>query len=125
MPARQWGKLHHVHFRHPLDSVPGAAGLFDLGPLARPGDGSTVDATSFDSHFEQVSGASYRQIMDTADWDQSEAVNVPGQSGQPASPHYADLLPLWVEGKYFPLVYSRPAVERETRDRLDLVPNLP
>ena len=121
----QWGKLHQVHFRHPLDSVPGAAGLFDLGPLARPGDGSTVDATSFDSHFEQVSGASYRQIMDTADWDQSEAVNVPGQSGQPASPHYADLLPLWVEGKYFPLVYSRPAVERETRDRLDLVPNLP
>jgi len=121
----QWGKLHQVRFRHPLDKAPGAEGLFDLGPLARPGDASTVDATSSDSHFEQVSGASYRQIMDTSDWDRSEAVNVPGQSGQPASPHYSDLLPLWAEGRYFPLVYSRPAVERETIDRLELVPDQP
>jgi penicillin amidase len=119
----QWGKLHQVRFRHPLDKAPGAEGLLDLGPLARPGDGSTVDATSFDPHFEQVSGASYREIMDTSDWDRSEAVNVPGQSGQPASPHYSDLLPLWAEGRYFPLVYSRPAVEKEAIDRLELVPD--
>ncbi len=42
-----WGKIHVVHFRHPLDRLPGAAALMDLTPLARPGDGFTACATSF------------------------------------------------------------------------------
>jgi len=47
---------------------------------------------------------------------------VPGQSGQPGSPYYDDLLPLWAEGKYFPLIYSRARIERETAHRLVLRP---
>ena len=35
------------------------------------------------------------------------ATNVPGQSGQPGSPFYGNLLPLWERGEYFPLAYSR------------------
>ncbi len=35
-------------------------------------------------------GASYRQIMDTADWDRSVVTNVPGQSGQPESEFYGN-----------------------------------
>ncbi len=124
-PAKwSWGKLHVVHFRHPLDQVdPSAATLFDSGPLPRPGDEYTVNATGyFGSSYDQVSGASYREILDTSDWDQSLAVNTPGQSGQPGSPHYADLLQLWDEGKYFPLVYSRKAVEKEATEKLVLEP---
>ena len=95
----------------------------DLGPVARPGDEYTVNATGYpEGSFDQVEGASYREILDLADWDHSVAVNVPGQSGQPGSPHYSDLLPLWSEGKYFPLVYSREAVERDVTDRLVLEP---
>jgi penicillin G amidase len=118
-----WGKLHTVHFRHALDQQSGAKDLFDLGPMSRPGDEYTVNATgtSGDS-WEQVSGASYREILDTSDWDQSVAVNTPGQSGQPGSPHYSDLLPLWDAGKYFPLLYSKKAVEAQTTDRLTLEP---
>src|SRR5262249_22708867 len=37
----QWGKMHKIHFQHPL----GAANL-NRGPLARPGDGFTVNSTS-------------------------------------------------------------------------------
>ncbi len=119
-----WGKLHQMLFRHPLDRFPGSASLFDPeGPIPRPGDGTTVNATGSTSRsFEQVSGASYREIFDVGDWDRSLAVNVPGQSGQPGSPHYFDLAPLWVAGKYFPLVYSREAAEREARERLVLEP---
>jgi penicillin amidase len=47
---------------------------------------------------------------------------VPGQSGQPGSVHYDDLLPLWAHGKYFPLSYSKQAVDRETTDVLELKP---
>jgi penicillin amidase len=123
-PAKwSWGALHPVNFRHSLDRQPGAQQLFDLGPLPRPGDEYVVNATGFSGDsFTQISGASYRQILDTGDWDHSLVVNAPGQSGQPGSPHYSDLLPLWNDGQYFPLAYSKEAVERETVDRLELVP---
>jgi penicillin amidase len=120
-----WGNLHSIEFRHPLDQQPGVGELFDLGPLSRPGDGYTVNAAGFDeswASWEQVEGASYREILDTSDWDHSVAINTPGQSGQPGSRHYADLMPLWDAGRYFPLIYSRRAVEENTIDRLLLQP---
>jgi penicillin G amidase len=117
-----WGKLHSIYFRHALDQQPGASGLFDPGPLPRPGDEYTVDATGFDDSWAQIEGASYRQILDTSDWDNSVAINTPGQSGQPGSRRYSDLMPLWDAGRYFPLSYSRKAVERNTLDRLLLQP---
>ena len=118
-----WGALHQAHFRHALDSVPGAAGLLDRGPVARPGDGDVVQATEYDpGSFDQTSGASYREIFDLSDWDNSVAINVPGQSGQPGSKHYDDLLPLWSSGQYFPLKYTRAAVDAVTADVLILKP---
>ena len=118
-----WGALHRAYFRHPLDAVQGAAGLLDRGPVERPGDGDVVQATEYDDNSrDQTSGASYREIFDLADWDNSVAINVPGQSGQPGSVHYDDLLPLWRAGQYFPLRYSKAAVDAVTSDVLVLQP---
>ncbi|MGB7131329.1 MAG: penicillin acylase family protein, partial [Candidatus Sulfotelmatobacter sp.] len=117
-----WGALHTIRFRHSLDLLPGAATLLDLGPLSRPGDGYTVNATWVGSKFEQEGGASYREILNIDDWDRSMAVNTPGQSGQPGSPHYSDLLPLWDKGEYFPMLYSRKEIEKNAEDRLVLAP---
>jgi penicillin amidase len=118
-----WGKLHTLSFRHPLDEQPDAKNLLDPAPVERPGDENTVNATGFpENSWQQISGASYREILDTSDWDQSLAVNAPGQSGQPGSPHHSDLLILWNDGQYFPLLYSQKAVEREATDRLVLKP---
>jgi penicillin amidase len=118
-----WGQLHRMTFRHPLDSAPWTAALFDHGPMGRSGDGDVVQSTEFvDDSFDQIYGASYREIFDLSDWDKSVGVNVPGQSGQPGSKHYADLLPLWVEGKYFALAYTKSAVDAVTTDVLRLTP---
>jgi len=118
-----WGKLHTVSFRHPLDRTAGVAALTDLGPLPRPGDEYVVNATGSDGDdFAQTSGASYREILDTSNCDRSVAINTPGQSGQPGSPHYADLLPLWDAGQYFPLAYSREAVDKIAVEKLVLQP---
>lgn len=112
-----------MEFRHSLDKAQGAATLMDVGPIPRSGDGETVGASGYyGESYEQVEGASYRQILDLSDWDKSLAVNTPGQSGQPASRHYSDLVSLWSNGAYFPLLYSRQAVQREAADTLVLEP---
>ncbi|HEV2992421.1 MAG TPA: penicillin acylase family protein [Candidatus Angelobacter sp.] len=116
-----WGRLHTIVMRHSLDLLPAAKSLVDLGPISRPGDGNTVNATG-GSDFKQSSGASYREIFDLSDWDNSLAINTPGQSGQPGSPHYCDLLQMWSEGKYFPLLYSRERVEVNATEKLTLEP---
>lgn len=120
MKKWRWSDLHKAEFRHPL------AGEFSLAPVARGGDGFTVNNTSFAaSSYRQTSGASYRQIFDVGEWDNSVAINVPGQSGQPGSPHYSDLLPLWAAGRYHPLPFSRKAVQQHAAQRLLLEPHSP
>ena len=118
-----WGKLHTASFEHPLASLgPTYAQTFNLGPVPRGGDGNTPNNTRHNETFRQIHGASYRQVFDLADWDRGVATSVPGQSGQPGSPHYGDLLPLWADGKYFPLAFSRQKVEEVTKHRLTLRP---
>lgn len=115
-----WGDdYQRLVFRHPLEKL-GApyAEAFNLGPSPRRGDGFTPNAAGRDG----TAGASYREVFDLSDWDLGMATSTPGQSGQPGSPHYDDLLPLWSEGQYFPLKFSRPAVEGVTQHRLMLRP---
>jgi penicillin amidase len=118
-----WGSLHTATFEHSLAALgPAYAEAFNLGPVPRPGDVNTPNNTRHDENFRQVHGASYRHVLDLADWDRGLATSTPGQSGQPGSMHYDDLLPLWAEGQYFPLAYSRAKVEEVTQHRLTLRP---
>ncbi|MFN3325952.1 MAG: penicillin acylase family protein, partial [Bryobacteraceae bacterium] len=111
-----WGRIHTLHLRHPIDRSE-----WHRGPVARPGDGNTVNSTS-GANYRQTNGASYRQILDLSDWDRSVMTNVPGESGDPASPHYSDLMETWARGEYHPMPYSRKAVEAATVERIDLKP---
>ena len=104
--AWRWGRQHTRAFPHEL------LALFSLPTVERPGGAGTVAAD----------GASYRQILDVSNWDRSIVTNVPGQSGQPESPFYGNLLPLWSADQYFPLVFSRAGVEREAAKRMRLRP---
>jgi penicillin amidase len=119
----RWGDLHVAEFRHQLSTDDARRAAFDLAPVARGGDGNTVNATGFGGKdYVQRAGASFREILDLSNWDNSVAINVPGQSGQPQSRHYGDLLMLWAEGKYFPLLFSREQIEANAAERLSLVP---
>ena len=114
-PNLEWGAVHKARFRHPL------SGAYDLAPASRSGDANTVNVTG-GANFTQTAGASFREVIDLADFDRSIVTNVPGQSADPRSPHYADLLELWARDEYFPLVYSRARVEQETERVTWLMP---
>ena len=72
--------------------------------------------------FRVTAGASFRMVVDVGEWDRGVCINAPGQSGDPRSPHYRDLAPLWAEGRYVPMLYTRRAVEAQARSRLVLQP---
>ncbi|WP_425521815.1 penicillin acylase family protein [Xanthomonas vesicatoria] len=124
-PAQwQWGKLHTNTVTHAMSAALGSErARLDVGPFAKGGSPYTPNQSSYDpTDFRQTIGPSARLIIDLGDWDNSRAVNYPGQSGDPASPHYRDLAPMWLQGKYFPLLYTRAAVEAATEQVFDLVP---
>ena len=88
--------------------------------MPRGGDSYTVTATGGADN--QTSGGSLKMIANVDDWDSSVALNNPGQSGDPRSPHYRDLFELWSRGKYFPIFYTRKMIESVTEQSLTLQP---
>src|ERR1051325_7416640 len=118
----RWGAVHTVTFRHQLSGNAKLAKLLNIGPFERTGDRNTPNNTRYGDDFQQLHGATYRHVFDLADWDKGLATSAPGQSAQYGSPHYGDLAPLWAEGRYFPLAYSRKKVEEVTANRLTLRP---
>ena len=121
----RWGRLHHARFVPAIARLadPDLAAQMSLGPLSVPGSSSTPQAASYDAKtFDQTAGASVRLVLDVGAWDNSMAINTPGQSADPASPHYRDLFPLWAAGSYVPLRFSRAAVEGDAEAVMSLKP---
>lgn len=111
----QWLRANNLTFLHPLNKPE-----WNRGPFARGGDSFTVDAAG--GARAQSAGASYREVIDLSDWDKSTMTNVPGEVGDPTSPHYSDLLDDWLKGRYHPMPFSRKAVEAVTTERITLTP---
>ena len=113
----------HAVIRHPLsDVVPDElAGRFTVGPAPRGGNSYTLNNTG--SGDNQTSGASFRIVVDTGDWDRTLGANTPGQSGDPDSPFYRNLFELWAADRYFPVFYSRERVESVAAERWTLTPD--
>jgi penicillin amidase len=123
--AWRWGKIHHGFFEHAVSAVGGKAGgpSFNVGPLPKGGGDSTPMMAAYrPMDFRVTLGASVRIVIDVGDWDKSKWINSPGQSGDPRSPHYGDLAPLWAKGKYVPMLYSKAAVDEATEQRIVLSP---
>jgi penicillin G amidase len=102
----RWGVYNTSQMPHSLVRA------YDIPPVERHGGSGFVAAV----------GATFREIIDLGDLDASVATNLPGQSGQPFSPFYANLVESYGRGEYFPMAYSRQAVEAAAAYRLVLEP---
>jgi penicillin amidase len=104
--AWRWGPMNRSEFPHSV------VGAYDLPAIERQGGAGTVNAI----------GAVYRLVTNFRDPDQSMVTIGPGNSGQPGSPFYRNLHELWGRNEFFPLLFTRPAVEARTKYRLTLAP---
>ncbi len=121
----RWDNLHYALQSHPLAPAVDEAtrARLNVGPFPKQGGTDTVNVSAWDpGSFKQVHGPSFRVVIDVGEWDNSRAMNTPGQSGDPANPHYRDLAPMWLKGETFPLLYTRARVEAAAVQRIELVP---
>ena len=115
-------KYKHVYIQHQLSNAVTEEWKknFNVGPAPRGGNGYTPGSTGGNNN--QSSGASFRMIVDTGNWDNTVGTSTPGQSGDPDSPFYRNLFDLWADDEYFPLYYSRDRIEAVTADELVIMP---
>ena len=102
------------------------ARLVNRGPLPGYGDSTTVNQASFEFwqplRHSTVS-AHVRSVMDVGNWSASRFVLLGGQSGNPCSPHYDDLVPLWQRGEGVPIHWEDAALDTHAVHTLRLSPS--
>lgn len=120
-----WGRIRPMMLRHPVGERKPLDRVFNLGPFPCGGDANTVAqaaAGPIATTANPLFIASLRMVVDVGNWDESRFALPGGQSGNPLSPHYADILPLWQRGDGVPIAWSPEAVDRSTRATLRLTP---
>lgn len=121
-PSKSWDwmDLHSIRFQHVLGEVP-LFKFFNRGPYPVDGNAFSVRA-SFGQEYRTTSGASYRQIIDLSNLDNSVCVITSGQSGCFLSRFYDNQIPLWLEGSYHPMLFDPESIEKNSVGTLKLKP---
>ena len=121
----EWGSLHTYHWRHDFTKVlPVLHSYFNRGPYPAGGDGHTVNVSlsEWGSNFDVIEIPAMRLVVDFGLNEPARLIVPHGQSGNPSSPHYDDMLPYWLNGKNHPLPMGEGAVKAQYRDVLVLMP---
>nr|QCC21403.1 RenL [Candidatus Endohaliclona renieramycinifaciens] len=96
----QWGKVHSSTFKAlGIGEIKWLSWIWNRS-ISTPGDSYTVNVGTYNDHFDQIGGATYRQLIDLSDFENSYYIQALGQSGNPLSKHYDDLMNMWQKGQY-------------------------
>jgi penicillin amidase len=109
----RWGEVHGVTFSHPFaDANPLFRRIF-ARHVETGGASETVVQNGYvpTEPFTGVWGPVYRMLADVSDPTRSRWLVSTGQSGQPGSRHYDELIDSWLNGKSNPSYWD----ERELR----------
>ena len=120
-----WGRVRPATLRHAASARPPLGVLLNLGPFPWGGDAETVGQAAGPVHDpagDVTVAASMRMVIDVGNWDASRYVLPGGQSGNPLSPHYSDMLPLWRRGEGVPIAWSAAELDKATVAELRIVP---
>ncbi len=123
-----WGDVHTRYADHALADLLIEAGIEEKlvrsGEYAVPGNGETVGLAGYASvgDYRQIYGSSFRLAVDVGEWDNSIALNGPGQSGNLASGFQFEHMDRWTRAEPFPLLYSKELIEKHRRQLIVLKP---
>ncbi|MCF6752378.1 penicillin acylase family protein [Pseudomonas stutzeri] len=110
----QWGKLHRYEWltgstqlaphlpAGQARSIKALHGYLDRGPYPAGGDHSTLNVSAYHwgEGFDTWLIPAMRIIVDFNQAEPMLGLNSSGQSGNPASPHYADGIDAWMKAQY-------------------------
>ncbi|MFC3417407.1 penicillin acylase family protein [Algoriphagus hitonicola] len=121
----QYGQADYKHakIRHPLGEVVNAEWEAKLNTetLPRGGYSFTPGANAYGDN--NTSGASFRIVVDTEDWEKTIGINTPGQSGNPESPFYKNLFPKWANDEFVGIPFAKEHVLTQKAEERILNPD--
>ncbi len=120
-----WGEVRPVFLVHPVGTKKPLDRIWSRGPLPFGGDATTIPQASvaFDAPLGNAIGIpNLRAVMDVGHWEKSRWVLAGGQSGNPLSPHYADMVDLWMRGESVSIAWSSHTVAARAVSVLTLLP---
>jgi acyl-homoserine-lactone acylase len=132
----RWGGLHTYTWETDTSQMAPYLGFFERlglkavwpyfnrGPYPAPGDHFTLNVSGYTmgQDFDTWLIPSMRLLVDFSLEEPMTAVNSSGQSDNPSSPHYADGIGAWREGKYIAFPFQEEAVKAQYKDVLVLTP---
>ena len=126
----RWGDVHTATFvSNPLglSGIGPIESMVNRGPFAVGGSQATVRAAAWTAASGSFAVSSWtssmRMIVDLDDLTRSITVHTTGQSGHPYSPHYDDMIDLWRNMEYYPMLWTQEQVEAAAVSRLMLQPS--
>ncbi|MGE8497737.1 MAG: penicillin acylase family protein [Pseudomonas sp.] len=124
--AWQWGKLHTYNWRTETTqlaphmsasqraSINSFSGYLDRGPYPAGGDHSTLNVSAYNwgQDFDTWLIPAMRIVVDFGRAEPLIGLNSSGQSGNPASKHYADGIDAWLKGQYMSFPFQSQNMEK-------------
>lgn len=135
--AWQWGKLHSYSWTSETShlarymsasqraSINALKGYLDRGPYPAGGDHSTLNVSAYNwgQNFDTWLIPAMRIVVDFGREEPLIGLNSSGQSGNPASKHYADGIDAWLKGQYMTFPFQPQNLDKAYGSRrLVLVP---
>lgn len=120
-----WGRVRPLHLVHAVGSKQPLDRIWNRGPLAFGGDATTIPQGSvvFDAPLGNAIGIpNMRMVLDIGNWESSRFILAGGQSGNPLSPHYDDMIAPWLRGDSVSMAWSSDSVRERATHVLRLFP---
>ncbi|MDA8686714.1 penicillin acylase family protein, partial [Robiginitalea sp.] len=115
MAQWQYGQTAYKHAKvtHPLSPALSGEWQKKLNTVSLPRGGYSFTPSANAYGDNNTSGASFRILVDTKDWERTLGINSPGQSGNPESPFYKNLFDIWAGDGYFTVPYEEVNVKNK------------
>jgi acyl-homoserine-lactone acylase len=126
----QWGKMHTYCFKNKAAASSITEFLFgsymNTASFPAGGDWDTLNVATYKlgKSFDTKQIPSMRMIVDFGLNEPACLVAVPGESGNPSSPHYSDMVPYFLKGKNHPLPFKDENIQKQYSDVLTIMPSL-